>query len=145
MTQKFMTIAPVLLCWPLAFGQTAFEENFVPLPIKEVETESNLRSIDHEAFKVGEKLTYLFHYGFLNAGEAVIELKETERKIRGRKMLHAVGTGRTLGAFEWFYKVNDRYETYFDEEGVFPWLFIRRVNEGGFIINQDYTYSNPQL
>jgi len=140
MAQKFMTIAPVLLCWPLAFGQTAVKENVVPLPINEVETASDLRTIDHDAFKAGEKLTYVVHYGMLNAGEAVIELKESERDIRGRKVLHAVGTGKTLGAFNWFYKVNDRYETYLDEEGVFPWMFVRRVNEGGFIIDQDYTY-----
>jgi len=140
MAQKLLTIAPVLLCWPLAFGQANFQEKVVPLPFKEIETESDLRTIDHNAFKAGEKLTYVVHYGFVNAGEAVIELKESKKKIRGRKVLHAVGTGVTLGAFNWFYKVNDRYETYFDEEGVFPWMFVRRVDEGGFIINQDYTY-----
>ena len=43
-------------------------------------------------------------------------------------------------SFNWFFKVRDRYETYMDQEGVFPWMFIRRVNEGGFKIEQDYSF-----
>lgn len=31
-----------------------------------------LRSIEHNAFKPGEKLTYVVHYGWVNAGEAVL-------------------------------------------------------------------------
>ena len=34
----------------------------------------------------------------------------------------------------------DRYETYIDEKSLVPWLFKRRVNEGGYIINQDYSF-----
>jgi hypothetical protein len=39
----------------------------------------------------------------------------------------ATGTGRSLGAFNTFYKVDDRYETHFDAQGVFPYAFIRRT------------------
>jgi hypothetical protein len=51
-----------------------------------------------------------------------------------------VGKGRSRGSFDWFYKVRDRYETYVDKKGVFPWVFIRRVNEDGYEIEQDYTF-----
>ena len=99
-----------------------------------------LRTLSHNAFKAGEKLTYVLHYGFVNAGEAVVELQESDLMIQGRKMLRAVGKGRSLGAFNTFYKVDDHYETYFDKLGVFPWIFIRRVNEGGYNFSQDYSY-----
>jgi hypothetical protein len=99
-----------------------------------------LRKLDHDAFKPGEKLRYVVHYGFINAGEAIVELKESDRKIQGRTIWHAVGKGRSLGAFNTFYTVDDHYETYFDAEGVFPWVFIRRVNEGGYKFSQDYLY-----
>ncbi len=99
-----------------------------------------LRSVKHDAFKPGEKLTYVVHYGFINAGEAVVELKESPREILGRKVWHAVGKGRSLGAFNTFYKVDDHYETYFDAQGVFPWVFVRRVSEGGYEFTQDYVY-----
>jgi len=98
------------------------------------------RKIDNNSFNVGEKLTYRMHYGFIDAGEAVLEVKSSKKKINGRSLLHVVGEGRSLGTFNWFFKVQDRYETYLDKEGMFPWMFIRRVYEGGVEINQDYTF-----
>lgn len=99
-----------------------------------------LRSVTNSAFREGEKLTYLLHYGVLNAGEATLEVKPTSTKIQDRKLYHFVGKGETLGAFEWFYKVRDTYDSYVDASGMVPWIFKRRVNEGGFIINQDYYF-----
>lgn len=99
-----------------------------------------LRSIKHNAFRPGEKLTYVVHYGFINAGEAVVELRDIPRTINGRKVWQAVGTGRSLGAFNSFYKVDDHYSTIFDVEGVFPWVFSRDVSEGGYEFKQDYLY-----
>jgi hypothetical protein len=102
------------------------------------------RTIKHKAFKAGEKLTYRLHYGFVDAGEAVLEVKSTNKKVKGRDLLHVVGTGRTLGSFNWVFKVQDKYESYIDSEGIFPWMFIRRVDEGGFIINQDYIFKQNE-
>lgn len=104
------------------------------------EKSAKYRTVKHNAFKAGEKLTYRMHYGIIDAGEAVLEVKKTDKQVKGRNLLHVVGTGRTLGAFNWVFKVKDRYESYIDCEGVFPWMFIRRVNEGGFKISQDYIF-----
>ncbi len=103
-----------------------------------------LRQINLNAFQPGERLDYVLHYGIVNAGVATLTVKESEHKIYGRDLLHIVGTGRSVGAFNWFFKVRDRYETYIDQEGIFPWVFVRRVNEGGFIINQDYKFFQHQ-
>lgn len=105
---------------------------------------TKFRSIKHQAFKAGEKLTYRLHYGFVDAGEAVLEVKNTSKTVQGRSLLHVVGTGRTLGSFNWVFKVKDRYESYIDQQGVFPWMFVRRVDEGGFIINQDYIFKQNE-
>ena len=99
-----------------------------------------LLTVEHHAFTPGEKLSYVLHYGWLNAGVATLELKEYPREIGGRNVLHAVGVGQSTGAFKTFYKVDDRYETYFDEGGVFPYIFVRRVDEGGYKFSQDYTF-----
>ena len=98
------------------------------------------RKIVNNSFAVGEKLTYVLHYGFIDAGRATLEVEECDKKVNGRKLVHAVGKGKSLGAFNWFFKVQDRYETYLDAEGMFPWMFIRRVHEGGYEISQDYTF-----
>lgn len=102
---------------------------------------SSLTTTTKKAFARGEKVTYRVHYGVIDAGEATIEVKNEVKVVGGRNTYHVVGTGKSLGAFNYFYKVNDRYETFIDEEKLYPWLFIRRVNEGGFIINQDYVFN----
>ena len=32
---------------------------------------------------------------------------------------------------KWFFKVEDRYESYFDAETIIPYKFIRNIDEGG--------------
>jgi hypothetical protein len=94
------------------------------------------------AFKEGEVLTYRLHYGALNAGVAVLEVKPDLIDVSGRKVYHIVGRGYTTGSTDWFYKVRDRYETYLDKDAMLPWLFVRRVDEGGYKFSQDYAFNH---
>jgi hypothetical protein len=64
-------------------------------------------SVKNSSFKLGEKLRYRVTYGFMDAGEAVLEVKSTSRKGSGRDLYHIVATGKTLGGFNAFYKVRD--------------------------------------
>lgn len=96
----------------------------------------------NEAFKTGESLTYRLHYGFMDAGVAVLTVLPEVKEIGGRKVYHIVGDGYSKGSFDWFFKVKDRYETYLDQEALVPWYFVRRCNEGGYIINQDYLFNH---
>jgi len=107
-----------------------------------IATQSSLPDLNQSAFKAGEKLTYKVHYGFVDAGEATLELKESPYTFQDRPAFYAVGKGKSLGAFDMFFKVRDTYETYIDQKGVFPWYFKRRVDEGGYKINQDYTFDH---
>jgi hypothetical protein len=101
----------------------------------------SLPSVSNNAFQVGEKLRYRITYGFVDAGEAVLEVKaSTKRGSGNRELLQVVGTGRTLSGFNSVFKVNDVYESYIDKKGVFPWIFKRRVDEGGYKLNQDYLF-----
>jgi len=108
--------------------------------LEDGKAQDNFVSANNTSFKPGEKLTYRLSYGVLDAGEAVLTVNKSTKKVRGRELWKVRGTGRTISAFEWFYKVNDVYESYVDAQGMFPWMFVRRVNEGGYIINQDYTF-----
>lgn len=98
------------------------------------------RKVDNKAFQNGEFLKYKLAYGFMSAGEATLEVKEAEQKIQNRDIFHIVGRGYSISAFDWFFKVRDKYETYLDKEGVFPWLFVRRIEEGGYKKEQDYQF-----
>ncbi|HOZ87040.1 MAG TPA: DUF3108 domain-containing protein, partial [Bacteroidia bacterium] len=94
------------------------------------------------AFKEGEILTYRLHYGLLNAGNVVLEVKPDILDVGARKVYHIVGTGYTTGSADWFYKVRDRYETYMDKDALLPWMFVRRVDEGGYKFSQDYAFNH---
>ncbi|MFZ9942054.1 MAG: DUF3108 domain-containing protein [Bacteroidia bacterium] len=104
--------------------------------------QNTLRTVPNRAFQTGEVLDYRIHYGLIDAGEARLQVKPTTQKVGNRMAFHVVGTGRTLGAFDWFFKVRDRYESYIDTEALIPWIFIRRVDEGGYVKNQDVTFDH---
>ena len=96
--------------------------------------------LTNKAFKRGEELTYKLHYGFLDAAYVNLNITNEKIKFKGRETFHVIGIGKTTGLTDWIFKVRDRYETYIDEKSLVPWLFKRRVNEGGYIINQDYSF-----
>ncbi|MBL4669185.1 MAG: DUF3108 domain-containing protein [Flavobacteriales bacterium] len=114
------------------------------IPILETEVTPTLRNINHNAFIAGEKLEYRLQYGIINAGTAKLEVKKLTQKIAGREVYHIVGSGKTKGAFDWFFKVRDTYETFLDVDGVFPWMFKRDVNEGGYRIKQTYKFAQAK-
>lgn len=104
------------------------------------DTDKEFVKIKQSAFRPGEKLTYRLSYGAFDAGEAVLTVNATDKTVNDRKLWHVRGVGKTISAFEWFYKVNDLYESYIDAEALIPWVFVRRVDEGGYKINQDYVF-----
>ncbi|GAB4209267.1 MAG: DUF3108 domain-containing protein [Bacteroidia bacterium] len=103
---------------------------------------TSLPSKTNFAFKEGEVLSYRVHYGFIDAGVAIIEVKPEIEEIGGRKVYHVVGNGYSKGTFDFFFKVRDRYESYIDKDALLPWLFIRRVDEGGFKFSQNYFFNH---
>jgi hypothetical protein len=102
----------------------------------------DLPSRKNIAFKEGEILSYRLHYGIINAGMAILEVKPNLIDVNGRKVYHIVGSGYSNGSTDVFFKVRDRYETYMDKDALLPWLFVRRVNEGGYKFSQDYTFNH---
>jgi hypothetical protein len=91
---------------------------------------------EYTPYKDGEWLEYKMSYsGFLRAGTATLELKETE--LDGKKVFYARGFGKTSSVIGWFFKVRDTYESYFGVEDSKPYLFKRDVYEGGHTIKRD--------
>jgi hypothetical protein len=92
------------------------------------------------AFQRGEVLEYRVHYGFVDAGDARIEVSSKSELVNGRETYKFIGTGRSNRFFDMFFKVRDHYESYMDTEELTPVKFVRRVNEGGYKIKQDYVF-----
>ena len=68
------------------------------------------RTLENNAFTVGEKLTFDVKYGFVTAGVATMEIPEM-RRISGREAYHVTFEVNSVPSFDWIYKVRDRYET----------------------------------
>ena len=101
-----------------------------------------LRKLKQKAFKKGEFLRYDVSYGYFDAAEATLEIKESAQKINGRSTMHIVGKGRSRGALSFFFRVEDRYETYIDEEALLPWEFNRHVREGGYALDRNIKFNH---
>ena len=95
-----------------------------------------------QAFKSGEWLKFRVHYGFLNASYATLHLTTTE--IGDVPVYHVVGRGKTTGFASIFFKVDDRYESYFDRRDGKPYRFIRKISEGGYTRDQEINFDHSK-
>jgi len=89
------------------------------------------RKIENKAFGVGEKLEYSVNYGFINAGNAVMEI-DTIIDIRGRKCFRITSTARSNKFFSTFYRVNDQVLSFIDVQGIYSLWFEKHLREGNF-------------
>lgn len=97
----------------------------------------HVRTVKNESFSRGERLGFKVYYhsavtGNVTAGYGTISVTDENRKFNNRDTYHIVATGKSSGVFNLFFKVDDRFESYVDEDGIFPWLFTRRTREGGY-------------
>ncbi|MCD4731688.1 MAG: DUF3108 domain-containing protein [Bacteroidales bacterium] len=112
-------------------------------------SQDTIRSINNEAFQVGERLKYRFYYdawltGKITAGFGVLEVKEADSAFDDREVYHIKAEGKSKGLFNMFYKVRDRFDSYVDKETLAPHYFIRRTREGGFKKNDEYHFNQNE-
>ena len=136
MKTKWFTFALVIMMTQSAMSQSSkpVKVNINNLP------QFSLRNKSNTAFKPGERLEYRLHYGVVDAATAVIKVDPQVTKINNREVYHVIGEGTTVSSFDLFFKVRDKYESYIDKQGMFPHRFVRNVDEGGYKIQQDYTF-----
>lgn len=133
---KFLITIGIFLFTLLA-GNYAYAQDF------------EYRKIENEAFQAGEKLKYKVYYesmltGKVNAGTATLDVQNTNRHFNGREAYHIVGIGKSNAAFDMFFKVRDRFETYMDKQALMPYLFIRRTYEGGYVKDDDVYFDHEE-
>jgi len=107
------------------------------------------RSVPNTAYKKGEKLTYIIYFdsfltGKIKAAYGTFEVLPNSETIGGRTCNHIVASGATFKKYNWAIYVNDRFDSYVDEQGQFPLLFLRRAQEGNFTANQDIVFNHTK-
>jgi len=111
-----------------------------------VKAQSEFCGITNGSFKPGESITLKVYYRlsgvYVGAGEATFNC--LLEKLGGKDVYHVIGEGKTYRAYDWFFKVRDRYESYIDTASMRPLKFVRNVNEGGYKIYNHVTFDQTQ-
>ena len=111
-----------------SLGVLFFQKSHAQTTSSSIDIVPNSESYD--AFGDKEWFEFRIHYGFFNASVATLEVREDT--LNGQHVFHAKGYGRTTGLARWFFKVEDRYESYFDPVTGVPYKSIRDIYEGGY-------------
>jgi len=98
-------------------------------------------------FQRGETAKYRVFYdswltSWVTAGYGYISITDERKMINGRPTFHFEVIGKSAGLFNLFYKVNDRFESYTDEEKLIPYHFKRRTREGSYRYEDDVDFDH---
>ncbi|MCE3280238.1 MAG: hypothetical protein K0S44_2429 [Bacteroidetes bacterium] len=97
----------------------------------------------NNTFKSNEIFSYKIYYSWgaiwVAAGEASFSAVKTE--LNNQHVYHFIGLGSTYPKYDWFYKVNDKYESYADTLTLKPLRFKREAREGGNYTFDDYVFN----
>jgi hypothetical protein len=96
----------------------------------------NYRTIKNLSFGPGEKIKYRVHYGFVNAAEGTMMIKNDLVNWKGRPCYHIEVKGETVGMFDLIQRVRDTWGTYIDTAAVIPHRFYRYIKEGKYRKNE---------
>ncbi|MBE0674717.1 MAG: DUF3108 domain-containing protein [Bacteroidales bacterium] len=79
---------------------------------------------------LGEKISYIIHYGVINGGVASLEIKDAE--LDGRKIWNSSMTMQTTGMADAIFKVRDVYESFINPATELPLKSVRNISEGKY-------------
>lgn len=127
---KYFIILPFLIIFfSISYSQNSLKPAVIGTNTNN--TKFSFRTINNEAFDVGETLEFNVRYGFIVAGKAVLTIPNLEY-YKGRKSYYIESRVNSLPFFSTFYKVEDLYISVVDAEGIFPWRFEQHIKEGKY-------------
>lgn len=95
-------------------------------------THDAYRRVSQTSFGTGEHLEYRVHYGMFNAAEATVDVSPQVQYVNGRPCFKINVVGTTLGAFNWFAKIRDQWQTWLDTSAIVPQKFYRNIKENDY-------------
>jgi hypothetical protein len=97
-------------------------------------------------FLPGEKLNFKVYYNWgiiwVDAGEA--SFKADTARFGQEKVFQFTGIGKSLAKHDWFFRVNDKYQSLADYRTLQPKMFFRDVYEGGYTAKETYFFNHPR-
>lgn len=126
-------IRPILACIVLGLTGLGIEAQDPPA----------LRLIPNKAFGLGERLVYDIGYKFLTAGTATFSVGKVPVTVGGRQCYDIRFDVISTKSLDYLYRVRDRYRTFLDIDGIFPWKFEQTIREGGY--SRDFSATFDQM
>ena len=98
--------------------------------------------INEQAFVSGEKLVYIVHFGWVNAGSASFSL--TDSVFNNQHSYYAKAKASTIGLADKLFEVRDLYESFFNPDNGLPILAIRNISEGSYKYYNEVRYYHDE-
>lgn len=111
-------------------AQTKVVKDTVALASLPVDS-NRMRTIDNNAFSVGEQLVFSVDYGFVHAGTAIMTVEKIVT-VQGRDCYYITSLALSSYSFSFFFKVEDRVVSYLDRKGLFSWRTEKHIKEGKY-------------
>ena len=110
-------------------------------------SEEEYRSVKNNDFKKGEKLTYLCHYGPINAGEATVFMDKELHTVNNRTCYKVDIDAKSIGMFRWTLTIKDKWQSYIDTAAIVPHKFYRNIHEGNYKLEETtyFDHFNKQV
>jgi Protein of unknown function (DUF3108) len=96
--------------------------------------------LSNTSFKKGEELTFKIHYGFVNAARAVFKIDNSIYRIGDKTCYRIEVEGKTIGSFDFFTKVRDRWGTFVDTATMIPEKSYRTIKEGKYDLKESVSF-----
>lgn len=91
-----------------------------------------LAHLSEPSFQEGEELSYRLKYGFVSAATGVLKVEKTKLQFQDKPTYHLMALGRTAGAFNVFFNVVNRYDSYIDRKTFLPYYYTEDIKEGSY-------------
>ncbi len=126
----------------LAISQTRLGDGDVAAALA-VPSDSLRRVIQNDSFGPGEFLNFDIGYGFVTAGNATLEIRDTV-DYNGNLCFDFHSVTNSNKFFDSFYKVRDTILAYIDAEGVFAHYSKRILHEGSYHSEREICFEPEQ-
>lgn len=91
------------------------------------------RTVSQDCLTPGERIEYRVHYGFINAGEAILTIDKEIHEVNSRPCYKIDVFGRTTGLFDMVTTVEDNWGSYLDTSAIVSQLFYQSIREGKYL------------
>ncbi len=105
--------------------------------------DSLYREVENDAFGPGEYLRFSVGYGFLTAGQATLEVLDTNT-YEGHLCYKIYSETSSNSFFDGFYKVRDTAVSQIDVDGIYSHYFHKALHEGSYHSQREVKFE-PEL